>query len=892
MYEKQFLVLIKGEDKTKDIKEIHYKDGKYHVTFNSGKTYTYGYQNVQKLYNPIVVNTKNIEVTISGEHVYDVHQILFFKPYAKIIFKNNTSRITNQSNVSTNTISEQNKSNDIFKYLKELAHILKIEVDDDTSFLGKQYDQMLDINKQSVLHIYARHKVTNTTNSTDNIILPFGFNISQEKATRNAIYNTLSVIEGPPGTGKTQTILNIIANAIIKGKTIAVASNNNSATVNIQEKLEEYGLSFISAFLGSKDNKETFLENQENRYPQMDSWKIPDNKLNNLYYTLKNNLKELLKLNELMNDKAEKYNQKQMIEQEYTHFKMASSYSPLITDKTLIDRNPLDILNLIDEITNFKKITTLYKLLFWFKFKIHFNKIYFKTKEDTIERLNHIYYLSSISNYESQINQIDAILQNNNFDSKRNEYQLMSMNYFKGVLYKKYQSSHTRKTFDKNDIYLRFDEVVREYPLILSTTHSLRSMTKTEYIYDYVVIDEASQVDIVSGALALSVARNAVIVGDSMQLPHVVNTTTKKTTEQVFNHYNINECYRYTKSLLDSTKELFRNNIPSTLLREHYRCNPKIIGYCNTKFYNSGLVIHKKDDNSNSLSVFIAPEGNHARGNYNQRQIDIILQEVLPTLEDGYSIGIITPFRDQANMLIDEFKNSDIDADTVHKYQGRDRDVIIISTVSNMIEENSFVDNKNLINVAVSRAKKKLILVTSSDMLHDKRTNISDLVSYIKYNNFEVQESNILSVFDALYKKHSDKILSKYKNPRKVSEFKSENIIYELLTDILKQEKYSNLSILLHYPLKKIIRDYSLLSTDEIKYASNYLTHVDFLIYNKLSKQPVLVVEVDGYAFHNQNDTQLRRDRMKDGILSRYNIKIIRLNTTGSNEKDRILDLL
>lgn len=62
----------------------------------------------------------------------------------------------------------------------------------------------------------------------------------------------ISIIEGPPGTGKTQTILNIIANLICQNKTIAMLSNNNSATQNVFEKLSSSGFDFICATLGKK----------------------------------------------------------------------------------------------------------------------------------------------------------------------------------------------------------------------------------------------------------------------------------------------------------------------------------------------------------------------------------------------------------------------------------------------------------------------------------------------------------------------------------------------------------------------------------------------------------------------------------------------------------------
>ena len=79
---------------------------------------------------------------------------------------------------------------------------------------------------------------------------------SQQKAVQAAFENQISVVQGPPGTGKTQTILNIIANILVRGKTVQIVSNNNSAIVNVLEKLSKYDMGFIVALLGSTANKE------------------------------------------------------------------------------------------------------------------------------------------------------------------------------------------------------------------------------------------------------------------------------------------------------------------------------------------------------------------------------------------------------------------------------------------------------------------------------------------------------------------------------------------------------------------------------------------------------------------------------------------------------------
>lgn len=78
------------------------------------------------------------------------------------------------------------------------------------------------------------------------------------------------------------------------------------------------------------------------------------------------------------------------------------------------------------------------------------------------------------------------------------------------------------------------------------------------------------------------------------------------------------------------------------------------------------------------------------------------------------------------------------------------------------------------------------------------------------------------------------------------------------------------------------------INDDECRFAMNVLTHTDFIIFNKLDKMPVLVVEVDGYAFHANNAKQIERDKMKDAILQKYGIPIIRIKTNESGEENKL----
>ena len=89
-----------------------------------------------------------------------------------------------------------------------------------------------------------------------------------------------------------------------------------------------------------------------------------------------------------------------------------------------------------------------------------------------------------------------------------------------------------------------------------------------------------------------------------------------------------------------------------------------------------------------------------------------------------------------------------------------------------------------------------------------------------------------------------------------------------------------------------VVKDHSGLSEEEIRYLSNPNTHIDFLIYNKLNKHPVVAIEVDGYSYHKEGTEQHERDVKKDHILEAVGIPIVRLNTTGSGEEHRVLSAM
>ena len=283
-----------------------------------------------------------------------------------------------------------------------------------------------------------------------------------------------------------------------------------------------------------------------------------------------------------------------------------------------------------------------------------------------------MYYKRSLNEIVNELDEKTFELANSKGDYDK-QLEDKSLKYLKSVIASRYRWKERRAVFTEDDLYRKSREVLSEYPIVLSTTFSARtSLNASDVEYDYVIMDEASQVDISTGSLALSCAKHAVIVGDLKQLPNVVDNDTHKKADLIREKYSLGDAYDFAnKSFLQSVVEAVPN-VPQILLREHYRCHPRIISFCNQKFYNNDLVIMTEDDELNkSLMAIKTAEGNHRRGNYNQRQIDIIKEEILPKLDvPSEEIGIIAPYNDQVDEIKKQIPN--IEVATVHKFQGRD----------------------------------------------------------------------------------------------------------------------------------------------------------------------------------------------------------------------------
>ena len=112
--------------------------------------------------------------------------------------------------------------------------------------------------------------------------------------------------------------------------------------------------------------------------------------------------------------------------------------------------------------------------------------------------------------------------------------------------------------------------------------------------------------------------------------------------------------------------------------------------------------------------------------------------------------------------------------------------------------------------------------------------------------------------------------------------------MYVVIEGVLKQSDFSGIDCAVHVSLSNLIKDYSTFSAEEAEYAHNPLTHMDFLLFDKMDKTPVLAIEVDGVSFHQEGSKQFSRDRKKDHIFELIGVPLLRLRTDGSQEKERL----
>ena len=820
---------------------------------------------------------------------------------------------------------------DVFKYWKETA--LMLAADDPTR---PAFESIKYVHPGSALFAYMEGVNFQTSETRSPVILPFQSNEDQKIAVERALSHRVSVIDGPPGTGKTETILNIIANILMNpGATVGVLSFGNAAVENVKDKLDEAGYGFVAARVGNGECVTSFIAEQEARargiarwlsYASVDS-AVQSSGGQAINY-LKHMEEQLLGVwkssRELakVRSKIEEYS----LEAAHLERRVESSILPDLSELPLLRKSSRRILDYLAETTVCPDLPegikgVIPRVRRYFK--------YGRTKgvdardADTILGLEREFYAKRIEELKQEERRWRSEVGNRDSEEVRAQYQKASRSLLDLVLRQRYLNS-VRPKFDKkeNAIHKRTSEFLSEYPVVLTTCHSIRRNLSERNLLDWVIIDEASQVNLHAAVLAMSKARNVVVVGDIKQLGPIIDQRLKDAAiPPPHPVYDVTE-----HSILSSVTELYGQILPRTMLREHYRSAPEIIEFCNKMFYNGELVAMKaksSDDQWPTLMVRKTPPGNHmrtlhralAKGTYSQREIDTV-EELMGGVVEGvdfrvllggeesgsdYMLGIATPYRLQADRLgeaiysTDDLLETSVKSETIHKFQGRGAKAMILSTV---VDESRvghmklrFVDDPRMVNVAVSRAKEKFILVTNHDEVPRSKI-IKALIDYVRFQNpSQVTESGVLSVFDLLYREYSERLNEFASRVHGDSRYKSENIVWTLLHDILAEPAYGLLEVVSQVRLRDLLPNFDRLNERQKRFARS-VSAIDFAVYHKVSRRMLLAVEVNGTRFHEDSPEQQVRDELKAQIIGIYGADVLVLRTNDSNIELKVRDRL
>ncbi|WP_058196194.1 AAA domain-containing protein [Xanthomonas translucens] len=721
------------------------------------------------------------------------------------------------------------------------------------------------------------------------LIYPFGLNESQLAAVEQAFRAQVSVIEGPPGTGKTQTILNILANILLRRQTVAVLSNNNAAVENVYEKLEKCGLGYLVAKLGNQDNREEFFADLPS-WPSCEPESAPPLKeIQALLARLKQYLHDRNRLAQLRVEIDEL-----AIERRYLQQWQADSGVEAATSLDKYGLSPRKTADLMAYLAHLgeQRIRLKDRVELLFNFRIFRTKPFVQgdARLSVFHALQMHYYDKALRDKQAELKAFRDSLNRGDFDVSLEQLKTASMRHLKQYLQNLPRPS---ENFDVKTYQQQFDAFVQRFPILGSGTHSIVNSIAPGAILDYVIIDEASLQDIVPGILPLGCAKNLIVVGDNRQLAHIPVVLGLPAPAEAY------DCERY--SLLDSCIGVFKEALPRTLLKEHYRCHPRIIQFCNQQFYDNALVPMTEDRGEAPLRLVVTAKGNHARQNTNLRELDSLLKllddEGEPVGLDSDGRGFIAPFRAQVN-LSGTCLPADFVKDTVHKFQGRECDEIVFSTVLDKKRYNqerkrlNFVDDPRMINVAVSRAKHRFTLVTGDEVFTGNNGHIAALIRYVAYyaRDEDLVRAPVVSAFDLLYREY-DQSLARL-NARLRSEdsrYKSEQIGAQLLREALSGPECRALMCHGQVKLDQVASPNNPDLTQPER-AFMVRARCDFVIYFKVGKIPLGVIEVDGGS-HDRPD-QLARDALKNGILAKSGIAILRLRTVESRIEERIADFI
>lgn len=662
------------------------------------------------------------------------------------------------------------------------------------------------------------------------------FNIDQINAIDKGVKSPVSYIQGPPGTGKTQTLLNTIVTAEFNGKTVLVTSNNNIPMDGVYEDIlnlkykNDIPLLFPAIRLGSFDNCTQAIDRILDMYNFAKELKTYESRISQLKEDRKNDMKKLVKL---LSD----YDK-------LTDLKTKEQGLVSILEKNSNDMLSIDIQAQLDVIR--KDIDELGD--------VEIDKFEELMKKDD----KYFYNLFMAIHFETA-----ARLQKLGRSKYKDLMTILTMS-----VESKEEKDQRTKEFRK---YLSQDENLEKFleifPVIISTNLSCAFLGEPSPHFDMIMMDEAGQCNVANALIPIVRGKQLMLVGDPQQLKPVI-VLDKSINNELRKKYHIAKEYDYAENSIYTvfTNIDIINN--ETLLSYHYRCHEKIIGFSNKKYYHGKLKL-KAISNETKPLIFVDTSNEDVKVPTNIRNVSEVEAEYICQFikeNKELNVGVITPFVHQKECIeytLEQRGIKDITVGTVHAFQGDQKDVIIFSTaITNNTYQSTYEwlkNNRELINVAVSRAKHKLIMLGNKKAIKElskDNDDLKELAEYVSTNG----ESVVTDVSISSVALGTRQISTE-------SEKELASTINQILSVINKQ-----------CYIKTEVPVSSIFTEDKVDSSLFYKQKFDLVIFEKqYSKElVVLAVELNGPE-HYTDEEVIIRDKKKKQYCEQHKLQLLNI---------------
>lgn len=740
-------------------------------------------------------------------------------------------------------------------------------VDDMPYVIGLEADIALDLHKEyeSIIKMYRQGEATVPIKAFFGDLLerprrirawPIALinqriNMDQLLAIHNAMKYPVAYIQGPPGTGKTNTIINTIVTAFFNERTVLFASYNNHPINGVYEKLSgmKYKgkvIPFPILRLGNNEKVKEALLMMRKLYEETKDIRIFERTLDRNKVDRKERAQELSRLlrryEELLDLKERDETLERLLEYEK---KMGASLQRMSFEEDLATRQRGWIRKRMEaagEVSEEEAISLI--------------------DDDTEELKKYLYYISA-----SYIQKIG-----------------------------KPQNADLRNILETEDEKVRMDAFVKYlgekenviklqkiFPIIATTCISAHRLGEAEPMFDMVIMDEASQCNTAVSLVPIIRGRSLMLVGDPQQLNPVI-LLDEVTNAKLKKRYAVSDEYDYRENSIYKTYLACDAVSDEILLHNHYRCHKNIIGFNNRKYYHSKLNILSESKEENPLIYMDVAESYADIKNTAPAEVREIVKYAAQNRDK--SIGVITPFVNQRKLIEEELQQAkigNVTCGTVHAFQGDEKDVVLFSTaITDQTLAGSYEwlkNNKELINVATSRARDQLIILSNRknlERLHQKEgdDDLYELVQYVRSNGTAVVTA----------KQTASRALGVKPFSSATEEAFLENLNHALENIWLTQSRYV---VHKEVAISHVFRGNE--SYNDLFYNGRF----DFVVYEKIGKQevPILAIELDGKE-HFDDEIVRNRDRKKNAICDEHHLQLIRVENSYARRYNYMKEIL